>query len=127
MTTLLELKAPKERFARSINVERDVDSSALDGYLPVGRAIEVITRIVTTLSNPNSENAFSVTGPYGSGKSSLAVVLDALFAQQNDANRKTANEIIKINNIFSDNDDLIFLIIKIRSHHQLILNFFLNI
>ena len=94
MTTLLELKAPKERFARSINVERDVDSSALDGYLPVGRAIEVITRIVTTLSNPNSENAFSVTGPYGSGKSSLAVVLDALFAAQNDGNRKTANELI---------------------------------
>lgn len=93
MTKLIELKAPKDRFARSINVERDSGSAAVDGYLPVGRAIESIDRLASALIGKR-EAALSITGPYGSGKSSLALVLDSLFAPKNDPARQSAEAIL---------------------------------
>ena len=94
MSALIDLKAPKERFARSINVERDAGSSAIDGYLPVGRSVDAISRIFRAVSDPNSENAFSITGPYGSGKSSLALMLDSLFAAEDDPSRLSAQDLV---------------------------------
>ena len=96
MSSLIDLKAPKERFARSINVERDAGSSAIDGYIPVGRSVDAISRIFRAVSDPNSENAFSITGPYGSGKSSLAVILDALFAAVDNRSRQSAHDLIAL-------------------------------
>jgi hypothetical protein len=90
MTRLIDLKSPKSRFARSINVERDSDGSAIDGYLPVGRAIDVIKRLAASLNRDESEVALSITGPYGSGKSSLAVVIDALLGPAADTARQSA-------------------------------------
>ena len=95
MTRLVDLKAPKPRFARSINIERDSDGSAIEGYLPVGRAIDVISRLASALERDDTERALSVTGPYGSGKSSLAVVIDALMAPVNDSARISADAFLK--------------------------------
>ncbi|MBD3923298.1 hypothetical protein IEZ26_01585 [Nocardioides cavernae] len=89
MTALIDLKAPRERFARSVNVERDSGSHAIDGYLPVGRAIDSVDRLATAMLG-QGEVALSVTGPYGTGKSSLALWLDCLFAPSNYAGRKSA-------------------------------------
>ncbi len=94
VTRLIDLKAPKARFARSINVERDRDGDAIDGYLPVGRAIDVIQRFATALDRDDVEVAISVTGPYGSGKSSLAVLLSALLAPRHNASRQAAEELL---------------------------------
>lgn len=94
MKYLIDFKSPKERFARSINVERDAGSSAIDGYIPVGRSVDAISRIARAISDPSSEKAFSITGPYGSGKSSLAVILDALFANTNDRSRQSAHDLL---------------------------------
>ena len=43
MTSLEQIKVAKDRFARSINLERDAGAGALAGYLPVGRALKVWT------------------------------------------------------------------------------------
>lgn len=94
MTLLIELKAPRPRFARSINVERDAGGSAIDGYLPVGRAIDVVTRLARALDADDVECALSVTGPYGSGKSSLALFIDALLGPAHDPARKSAEELL---------------------------------
>lgn len=94
MSALINLKAPRPRFARSINVERDSGSSAVDSYLPVGRAIDAISRLATALDRSDVEVAISITGPYGSGKSSLAVVLDALFGPAKDPARRSAEELL---------------------------------
>ncbi len=94
MTALFELKGPKPRFARSINVERDAGGGAVDGYLPVGRAIDAISRLAAALSRDDSEVAFSITGPYGSGKSSLAVIIDALLGPVTDRARVSAEELL---------------------------------
>ncbi len=72
--------APQTRFSRSINVERDTSQAALMGYLPTGRALDVVRRIVRSLDSDSSGRAFSITGPHGSGKSSLAVFLGGLTA-----------------------------------------------
>ena len=93
MKKLIDLKAPRERFARSINVERDSGTSAIDGYLPVGRAIESVERLAGALLS-SGEVALSVTGPYGSGKSSLALVLDSLFASKSDPVRASADQML---------------------------------
>ena len=68
------------RFARSANLERDAfASSALDGYVPTPRTLDVIERIARHVLASPSGGAWSITGPYGSGKSSLALMLAATF------------------------------------------------
>ncbi len=70
------------RFARSANVERDLGAAAISGYLPTGRALDVVARIGRGLLTPAAGRALAITGPHGSGKSSLAVFLHALFASR---------------------------------------------
>ena len=91
---LITLRTAKPRFARSINVERDFESDAIEGYLPVGRAIDVLARFATALDRDDVEVAFSVTGPYGSGKSSLALMLDALLGPARSSSRATAEALL---------------------------------
>ena len=66
------------RFARSANLERDADrSEPFDGYIVTARALDAVERIAATAATAVSGGAWSLTGPYGSGKSSLALLLDA--------------------------------------------------
>ncbi|MFM7270343.1 MAG: hypothetical protein ACKO2C_01750 [Actinomycetes bacterium] len=95
MKRLEELKRPRDRFARSINVERDAGSEAVAGYLPVGRAIEVINRFARALDREDVEAAMSITGPYGSGKSSLALMIDALLGPERAADRLSSSGLLR--------------------------------
>ncbi len=72
------------RFARSIRLDA-ARSQDLDGYLPTARALDVVRRVVRGMTDDTGTRAFSITGPYGSGKSSLAVFLDALCGSQSAA------------------------------------------
>lgn len=68
------------RFARSANVERDIARlEPLDGYVITARVLDCIERIATTATYGQAGGAWSLTGPYGSGKSSLALLIDAAF------------------------------------------------
>jgi hypothetical protein len=86
--------AVKPRFARSANVERDLGLAAIDGYLPTGRALDVVTRVARGLLEPAAGRALAITGPHGAGKSSLAVFLNALFAPRDSAVYATAKEVL---------------------------------
>lgn len=90
MKALSSQKRVKPRFARSINIERDSGTNAVDGYLPVGRALEAISRLAGALDRSDVEVAISITGPYGSGKSSLALIIDALLGPAKDPARASA-------------------------------------
>ena len=83
------------RFARSANLERDASSvDPLEGYVATARAIDVVERIASTAASGRAGGAWSLTGPYGSGKSSLALLLDAAFGPTGDA-RSAANKLIE--------------------------------
>ena len=65
------------RFARSANLERDADRpEPFDGYIITARALDAVERITSTAATAVSGGAWSLTGPYGSGKSSFALLLD---------------------------------------------------
>ena len=78
MTLLADRISVTARFARSANLERDADRpEPLQGYVVTARALDVVERIVSAAATGSSGGAWSLTGPYGSGKSSLALLLDA--------------------------------------------------
>lgn len=68
-------------FRRSTRLERDGTSAGLKAYIPTPRGLELVGQLLDALAS-NDYKAFSITGPYGSGKSSFAVFLSALFEAQ---------------------------------------------
>ncbi len=82
MTKLADHLSVSASFARSANLERDItDVAPLDGYIVTARAIDIVERLASTATNTRAGGAWSITGPYGSGKSSLAVLLDGAFGE----------------------------------------------
>ncbi len=65
----------KGRFRRSVHLERDfyTDENLLEGYVVTVTALEMLERVVSTLENGEASKAWSLTGPYGSGKSAFAL------------------------------------------------------
>src|SRR4051812_710433 len=74
--------AQRHYFSRSANLERDMMSGRLEAYVPTARARDLLGRIATGLESEAGSRAWSVTGPYGTGKSSFALFLDALMGPQ---------------------------------------------
>lgn len=94
-STLADFVAPRARFSRSANVERDHGPRAIEGYMPTGRTLDVISRIARGLTDPAAGRTFSLTGPHGGGKSSSAVFLDALFSASSTPEHKSAHRILR--------------------------------
>ncbi|MFI6434474.1 ATP-binding protein [Streptomyces sp. NPDC050759] len=74
---------------RSTNLERDVEDTLHDPYVGA-RAVDVLERIASALSDQRRTRAWSFTGPYGSGKSTLSNFIDALLGR--DAKRRSEAE-----------------------------------
>ena len=71
---LSDLFQVKGRFRRSVHLERDFyTENALDGYVLTATAREMLSRVISTLENETTSKAWSLTGPYGSGKSAFAL------------------------------------------------------
>ena len=80
MAVLADHISVLRRFARSANLERDADRpEPLEGYVVTPRALDVVERVAMAAVAGQSGGAWSLTGPYGSGKSSLALLLDAVL------------------------------------------------
>lgn len=68
------------RFQRAIRIDKDYnDIQALEGFICTKSSEEVLAAIGQH-SSETSHGAFTWTGPYGSGKSSLVVALSALLS-----------------------------------------------
>lgn len=94
MKPLASYVATSSRFSRSANVERDRGGSAIEGYVPTGRAVDVITRVAAGLTDASAGRTFSITGPHGGGKSSLIVFLDSLLASASSPEFKVAHSVL---------------------------------
>ena len=95
MTFLADHISVRGRFARSANLERDADRpEPLEGYIVTDRALDAVERIATIAAAGRAGGAWSLTGPYGSGKSSLGLLLDAALGPS-DGTRQRAWELIE--------------------------------
>jgi energy-coupling factor transporter ATP-binding protein EcfA2 len=95
VTRLSDFIAVDRTKLRSINIERDLDEpAALDGYVLSVRAAEGIQR-VTSSQGEQATRAWSVAGPYGSGKSAFAQLLAGLFAPKGSRVRQAAERVLR--------------------------------
>ena len=67
------------RFQRAIRIDTDLDDpSALEGFVCPQSSAAVLETMARHVSE-TGQGAFTWTGPYGSGKSSLVIALSALL------------------------------------------------
>lgn len=86
------LSGKARRFFRSVHIERDFDDpEALVGYTLTPQVRQVLARVEEGIQPMGTERAFTLTGPYGSGKSAFALflahLLKAPLARENLASR----------------------------------------
>ena len=94
---LSDLFHVKGRFHRSVHLERDfyTDENVLEGYVVTATAREVLGRIVSALENNQSSKAWSLTGPYGSGKSAFALFAANLLGDLDSTRTEQALSLLK--------------------------------
>ena len=86
----------KGRFRRSVHLERDFyTENALDGYVLTATARETLSRIASTLENETASQAWSLTGPYGSGKSAFALFAAKLLGDPDTPTTRQALEVLQ--------------------------------
>ncbi len=68
------------QFRRSVHLERDFYSEEPnEGYIVTAKARELLGRVIDALNASVAQRAWSVTGPYGGGKSAFALFLAGLL------------------------------------------------
>tara|TARA_R110002072_G_scaffold211501_5_gene369093 strand:- start:2334 stop:5819 length:3486 start_codon:yes stop_codon:yes gene_type:complete len=73
-------------YTRSINLERDSGSrDVLEAYIPTSRAIRTLERVSSAFNERQEPRAWSLVGPYGSGKSSFSVFAAELLSAPDSA------------------------------------------
>ncbi|KUJ82966.1 hypothetical protein AWR36_010510 [Microbulbifer flavimaris] len=83
-------------YTRSINLERDADSlEVVKSYIPTSRALSLFRRISEGFSSEQAPRAWSIVGPYGSGKSSCQSFSAHLLSAPNEKPTKAAQAILK--------------------------------
>ncbi|MFL6313518.1 MAG: hypothetical protein ACJ71W_15565 [Terriglobales bacterium] len=79
--SIADLLNIKGRFLRSANIERDFqDPTAMEGYVVTEFARSCLARVAHGLRPKSAERAWRMTGDYGSGKSSFALLMARSFA-----------------------------------------------
>ena len=67
-------------FSRSINLERDSFSiDAINAYVPTSTSIKTLRSLLASFNSKKIARSWSLIGPYGSGKSSFGIFLNALL------------------------------------------------
>lgn len=69
------------RYTRSVSLERDVeDAAAVAGYILTPIGIDFLKRVHRVLADAPGPRAWTITGPYGSGKSAFVLFLVNLLS-----------------------------------------------
>jgi hypothetical protein len=73
---------PSRNAHRSVSVEHDIgNAAALDGYIVSPLSRDATLRVMTALVEAHGNRAWTVIGPYGSGKSSFSGFVSALTSR----------------------------------------------
>ena len=93
---LSELFHVTSRFHRSVHLERDFyTENALDGYVLTVTARETLQRLIAALEGESTSKAWSLTGPYGSGKSAFALFAAKLLGGSESPTTQAAMKLLK--------------------------------
>ena len=93
---LSDLFHVKGRFRRSVHLERDFyRENSIDGYVLTATAREMLSRLITTIESESTSKAWSLTGPYGSGKSAFALFVAKLLGNSDSPTAKQALELLE--------------------------------
>jgi len=77
--TLVDKVSISRRFQKAIRIDTDLgDKNALDGFICPQSSADILMTMARQVSE-TGQGAFTWTGPYGSGKSSLVIALSALL------------------------------------------------
>lgn len=92
---LSEFIAPDVMVARSVNLERDMgDEVPLRHYYLTGKGLEILSRLAAALDGERV-SAWSLTGPYGMGKSSFANYLLAFCGPEVEKETRLARKMLE--------------------------------
>jgi len=95
MSQVRELLNVSPHFMRSVNLERDFsDPCALDGYVTTTEAISHLGQIANGLRKGSGQRAWKITGDFGSGKSSFALLLANLMGRETSEIPKTIRSLL---------------------------------
>ena len=84
-------------FHRSVRLEKDTESdSAESSYILTQTARETLRKVVDSLDDSSTERAWTLTGPYGVGKSAFAVYLARLFCLSGAPSKHAFNQLREI-------------------------------
>lgn len=80
MPVLSDLVSVRTRYCRAVNLSADShDAHALDDILITPLVAHTLERLLDNLESGQGERSFMVFGPYGAGKSTFALFVNALF------------------------------------------------
>lgn len=83
------------RFARAANMELDFDQpTTIEGYVLTGTGRQALRRLVPAIQKSSTSRAWSLTGPYGTGKSAFALYLSALLTPQKSTASQQAQRLL---------------------------------
>ena len=95
LTSLSSLYQVEGRFLRSVHLEKDFyTENPLEGYVLSTMTRESIGRLIRALED-NRTRAFTITGPYGTGKSAFALFVAKLFGVKMSPTTKAASKILR--------------------------------
>lgn len=94
--SLQEFVNVNTHYTRSVNLERDASSvDVVSAYIPTSRALRTFARVAEAFHSNISPRAWSLIGPYGSGKSSFSVFLSQLLSNPAEDGAHTAQKVLK--------------------------------
>ena len=95
-TPLSDIFQITKRFQRSVHLVRDFyTENALDGYVVTVKARETLTRLISAQENRATSKAWTLTGPYGSGKSAFALFAAKLLGDAGTPTTQHALELLR--------------------------------
>ncbi|MCY4122426.1 MAG: hypothetical protein OXG72_16065 [Acidobacteria bacterium] len=93
--SLLNLVDVGRRFRRAVNLTHDAGSpEALDGYLVTPAVRRALSQITNGIDDAEGDRAWSLVGPYGSGKSAFAVFLADLLSPSGSPGAREARRLL---------------------------------
>ncbi|WFU51864.1 hypothetical protein [Sinorhizobium terangae] len=114
--TITEIFSIPGRFLRSVQLEKDfLDASALENYIVTPPMADALRQILSSVRNGSKRRAWRITGDYGVGKSSMALVLARLLA---DPSGKDSKRVAKAIGWRAGNNDRRFLPILVTGSRE---------